>query len=921
MSREESRRRHERLQELFLAAVDLEADAQVAFCSQACGGDETLRRELLDLLPADRLDAGGPGAEDPEARRVKPAELAGGNCSYEILRELGRGGAGVVYLARRCDDGFRRQVAIKVLRSGPEELLVRFRAEQRILATLDHPNIARLFDGGTTAHGSPFLVMEYIAGEPITDYVRRHELNLDDRLDLFLAVCRAVQIAHQSLVVHRDIKPANVLVTDEGIPKLLDFGIAKILDPSAVDWTTAETVQGGQPLTPRYASPEQLMGRPITTATDIWALGILLHELLVGEVPFESGELSPRQWITAVCEDDVVMPSNRIGEGALPPALCGMVRDRAHLARRLSGDLDAILLKALRKEPSQRYGSAAEFAADIERHLGGWPVRARRGTLRYRSSKFVKRHRLGLAVVALALVSATAAALGLLHLLHLSRIEKARADTVKELLIQVFSAAEPGHAGAGDLSARQVLDAGLEQVVSSIDDEPEVKAELLEAIGQIYNNLGELDRAAQAYGTSIELRRQRRDTDPLGMASSLSGLALIHVARADFDEAERLQRQAIELTVGASKAEDARSIAARDGLQQILAQAGRHREARQIADEVVRLTLARLGLSSVDEALTSGSHEPALVALATTLGSLAAEERQVGDFDAARADFERALRLNQRLLGDQHYTVAFNRNNLANLLSDIGRRDEAVNLRSQALKTALPALGPDHPSVAAIELSQGYDLIGLGRCEEAEAEIARAGTAYTASLGPEHPAVALVRIYSGLAATCLGRAEEVFSEQEQALEVLRSGLGQTHPELARALSTVARTASALARHEEALALEEEAISIATEALGTEHPATLDYELAAAATLYELNRGERAWRLLNSAVAVCERRGDLPTRLVRARQLLAKIDENPAASGVAAGSEAPGGAVASREALSVSASSAGTRGLPGGANRP
>jgi hypothetical protein len=387
----------ERVQTVFAAAAELHGDARRRYLDESCGEDTALRAEVESLLASDASDTGvisgaieGAamnllGRESPVGRRVG---------AYRIIRELGRGGMGSVYLAVRADDQYQKQVAIKLVRGdftgGP--ILGRFRAEMQILATLDHPYIARLLDGGATADGLPYLVMEYVDGIPIDRYCREHALNAERICELFCKVCEAVAFAHRNLIIHRDLKPGNILVTAEGTPKLLDFGIAKLLAPSPD--ATLLTHTALQPLTPDYASPEQVRGEPVTTATDVYQLGTLLYELLTGRKPHRIQSFTSEEIARVVCREDAVRPSAAAAEGST-----------AVPGKRLLGDLDNIVLMALRKEPERRYPSAEQFREDIVRHLKAMPVAAREDTVAYRAGRFLRRHRLGVAATALVFLS------------------------------------------------------------------------------------------------------------------------------------------------------------------------------------------------------------------------------------------------------------------------------------------------------------------------------------------------------------------------------------------------------------------------------------------------------------------------------------------------------------------------------------
>lgn len=394
----------DRIQELFLAALDLEPAARRRYLDSACAGNAVLRSEVEELLAADRKAGSGivSAVESAAKDVVEESGGAGGNPvsgqrigSYRLVREIGRGGMGSVYLAERDDAQFDKQVAVKLIRRGldTEDVLERFRHERQILANLEHPFIARLLDGGTAPDGRPFLVMEYVHGVPLDRYCEAHASSITDRCRLFLKICEAVAFAHRNLVVHRDLKPGNILVTEEGEPKLLDFGVAKLLDPDTGSGRT-ETESSLRRITPDYASPEQIRSEWMTTAADVYSLGAVLYELLSGKRPHQFPSYSTRDVERVICEQDPPKPSE-----IAPP----------RIASQLAGDLDAITAKAMRKEPEQRYGSVEQLANDVERYLAGDEVLARRGNLAYRAKKFVRRNATSLAV-AFVLVTATAVA-------------------------------------------------------------------------------------------------------------------------------------------------------------------------------------------------------------------------------------------------------------------------------------------------------------------------------------------------------------------------------------------------------------------------------------------------------------------------------------------------------------------------------
>ncbi len=389
--------RWQRAKAIIAAAAELEGAARTDYVARECSGDTDLREEVESVLRHAGDDVEG-AAEALNSLRVSDAAdgLAGSRLgAYEIVREVGRGGMGAVYLARRADAQFEKQVAIKILKRGTDtdEVLRRFGAERQILARLEHPNIARLIDAGTTGDGLPYFVMEYVEGSRITDYCSANGLSIPDRLALFLKVCAAVQVAHQNLIVHRDIKPGNIFVTPEGEPKLLDFGIAKLLAPDSDFSDPTLTLPDQQRLTPGYASPEQVRGAPITTVSDVYSLGALLYELVTGAPPhrFATPHPSPSELLRVIAEEEPAAPSTATSDAA--------VRNR------LRGDIDNILLQALRKEPARRYPGVTALAEDIRRHLNKFPVRARRDTVGYRTRRFVQRHRLGVAAAAIVVLA------------------------------------------------------------------------------------------------------------------------------------------------------------------------------------------------------------------------------------------------------------------------------------------------------------------------------------------------------------------------------------------------------------------------------------------------------------------------------------------------------------------------------------
>src|SRR5580693_2942809 len=536
------------------AVLKLAPEQRPAYLDQVSTADPELRRELESLIasheqagtdflnvppPQAAADPSAPNNLNPDHREPMIGRRLG---TYEIVEQIGAGGMGEVYRASRADDQYRKQVAIKLVRASQNSDFVirRFKNERQILASLDHPNIARLLDGGTTEEGVPYFVMELIEGQPITEYCDSRNLPIVERLKLFTSVCSAVQYAHQRLIVHRDIKPSNILVTHEGMPKLLDFGIAKIVDTDS--GTGPATLTIFRALTPGYASPEQVKGEPITTVSDVYALGVVLYELLTGQHPYSAPGSTPHQIARAVCEVDPEKPSTvvrrtegspspggrtTVGTGTTVP-LGESSTDR--LSKRLSGDLDNIVLMALRKEPERRYASVDKFAEDLRRHLANLPVFARKDTAGYRISKFVARHKAGVAATAAAIIILIVGIVATLREAQIAREQasiarsqraraEARFNDVRKLANSLmFEVHDSIKDLPGSTAARKLLTDRAVEYLDSLSQEASgdvaLQGELAAAYDRVgdllgYNgaaNLGDLSGALKSYEKALAIR-------------------------------------------------------------------------------------------------------------------------------------------------------------------------------------------------------------------------------------------------------------------------------------------------------------------------------------------------------------------------------------------------------------------------------
>ena len=535
-----------RVREILEQALEVAPERRSIYLEEVCAGDKALRREVEALIAADQQAGTGflAGSAVEASTILTAAEelvsLTGTRIGpYQIVEEIGHGGMGTVYRAVRADDQYRKEVAIKVVRGGlgDEFRLHRFLAERQILANLDHANIARLLDGGATEDGRPYVVMEYVEGRPIDEYCDQGKLPVPERLKLFRTVCSAVAYAHQRLVIHRDIKPVNILVTKEGEPKLLDFGIAKILDPE--DTGVDQTVTVMRLMTPEYASPEQVRGEPITTASDVYSLGVVLYGLLTGRRPYGPASHVPRDIVQAVIETEPEKPSASVTRAETVTAQAvSETRDEIpeKLQRRLRGDLDNIVLKALRKEPERRYASVEQFSEDIRRHLEGLPVIARPDTFFYRSGKFVKRHKASVAAAITVLLTLIVGLAITVHETYIARAERAKAEQrfndvrklANSLLFEVHDAIQtlPGATPARKLivdRALQYLDALAKEAKGDLSLQRELGA-AYEKVGDVQggfrsSNLGDVPGSIASYRKSLAIRQAVVAADPENAAA------------------------------------------------------------------------------------------------------------------------------------------------------------------------------------------------------------------------------------------------------------------------------------------------------------------------------------------------------------------------------------------------------------------
>ncbi len=712
--------RWQEIKSLLDACADLDAERRSTWLEQACGGDTALRQEVESYLShEDELDAFSktPAAgallddETVDYRGEVTADdadhvgrLVG---SYRVESLLDSGGMGAVYRARR-DAEFEQRVALKLVRPSVEtpELLERFQNERQILARLEHPNIARLLDGGTSDEGHPYFVMELIEGVPIDRYCDRHRLPVRARLELVLQVCDALRYAHRNLVLHRDLKPSNILVTEDGIPKLLDFGIAKVLRKEIEPAT--EPAEGLGPMTVSYASPEQLHGEAITTASDLYSLGVLIYELLTGRLPCGAAGDSAAMMAWAICHQDPTPPSTVVRPrdlaqetdlGAPRPEAVADTRERSPSAlhRRLRGDVDAILLEALRKDPADRYGSVGALARDLRRYLDGLPVAARRGGLAYRAGKYARRHRLMLTAAGLILATILSFTVALSRQLERTERQRARSERLSGFLVDLFGAASPDRAG-DEPSVRELVDIGRERLETELEDEPEVRADLLGTLGQVYYRLGHYNDAREAQETSIEILRQQLGPDHPHIARALNDLVAVAHAKGDHQQAESYSRDSIAMRQRLDAEADL--VKSRNNLAALLLLRGKLDEAEAIYRE---------SLTSRREAFGDRHRN-----VAVSLSNLATVLLAGGDFDAAEPLLRESLEIRLELYGRDSAPVARVLASLGRLAHARGDFETAEPLYLEALDIRRHRLGPEHLNVAVLEKDLASLLLDRG---------------------------------------------------------------------------------------------------------------------------------------------------------------------------------------------------------------
>jgi eukaryotic-like serine/threonine-protein kinase len=751
----------QKVKEIFHTAVDLDTAERSRFLDASCNGDGEMRKEVDSLL-ASHFAAGdfieGPAFVATEIFEddFSMADQRFGN--YTIIREIGAGGMGVVFLARRCDGEFDQLVAIKVVRQilAEKHLIERFKQERQILATLSHPNIAKLLDGGVSDDGRPFLAMEYIDGETITQFADDQNLDVRSRLDIFLKVCSAVAYAHRNLIVHRDLKPNNILVAADNEPKLLDFGLAKLLDQDAAR-IGEQTQTAFHALTPAYASPEQLLGEQITTASDIYSLGMIMFELITGGRPFQTDGKSLDEIVRTVTLTEPQAPSRYASSGF-----------------KLDSDLDNIVLMALRREPERRYRSVEQFADDIKRHLDGRPVLARPNTWTYRTSKFIRRHRLGAAAAAIVLITLICGVTATVWQSRKTERQRVKAESINAFLENALQYSNPILSplkkNGQHTTVNEVLDAAARRIEDGeFDNDPELKLELERTISSVLWGQGNYHRARIHMTEYVKLlREQYGEDDPNFIVGSVL-LAGLLFTKGEMTEAEASYRQYLPL---------------------------------------MRIESAK------------GNIKPGV--MADALNMFAYLRRTQGDSREAEALFRESLTLFPRLTADEQKPVATTRSTLASTIADQGRFDEALEMARLAVQEYEDRGETDSANLGFSLTIHGGFLAEKGDLINSDAELERAEVIFRDLLFSSNLWLGDALRNRALSLYGQQRYPEAITKLDEALSIYEDNFGKHYDQYPTALIIKGLSLTKLGKYAEGERALREAVEIRVSSLPPEH---------------------------------------------------------------------------------------------------
>ncbi|MEE4637495.1 MAG: serine/threonine-protein kinase [Wenzhouxiangella sp.] len=747
---------------LFSKALDLPESERSDWLDEQTAGDDSLRADVQRLLEADR-DSGDFLESSVAFSADRSGEQLG---AFEIIELAATGGMSQVYRGRRVDGAFDQQVAIKLFdgRLLSADARARFEAERRIVAALEHPGLARVIDGGATPDGTPYLIMEWVDGEPITRYCSANALDLSARIALVIGLCEALEVAHRRGIVHRDIKPGNVLVDRRGHPKLIDFGVAKVLTSSKIEVELPETRVGTAMMTPEYASPEQLKGGEVAPTSDVYSLGVLLYELLTGVRPNRLAGMSPAEMERSVLETVPADPSQAVARQRLAPPQ-GLGSARA-LRQRLRGDLDRIVMTAMRREPERRYGSAQTMAEDLARYLEGKPIVARGASRGYRAWRFVDRHRAVVGATAL-VIAALSVSLFVVRMQaeetrlqrDLARLEAERARSARDFLIEMIGRADPF-----ENAAEPTLAGSLKLAIPGIEDrfagQPVLEADLRHAIGYALQNLGDVGAAREQLDRSLQLREDTGGA--FGLAEVHASLGLVDWWDSDFEAGEQRFEQALELLQGNTE-QTAQTLRVQTlaNWSAMMIDAGENAKSEALALEALQ---AAEGAESVSQET-----------LASIWSSIATARDGLGRSEEALEAFERTRQLQLAATGEMHPSYAIVLNNLALMYHGMGRLEDATEAMQRSVEIRRATLGSSHPQTATALFNLARLQTLAGRLDAAEQHAREALTVATNGypaghprIGKAHEALAIVLQAKDRAADAIGHAELALSIYQEA---------------------------------------------------------------------------------------------------------------------------------------------------------
>ena len=802
------KKKWKKIQEIFSEALQLKASERDEFLKNKCD-DKKIRDEVYSLLRAHKQESVLDKPIDIIRERVLSqtgnrnviGEVIG---RYEILSQIGKGGMGTVYLAKRADGEYEQKVALKLLKGNltSADQQKRFRLERQILASLQHENIARLFDGGVTFSGQPWFVMEYIYGLSITEYCDRNQLKIRERIQLFLDVCRAVHYAHQKLIVHSDLKPSNILVTPEGKVKLVDFGIARMLnDEKSTDRTNQN--ESIRPLTPVYASPEQIRMEAISTSSDQYQLGVILYELLTGQRPHQTAGLSLSEIEEVVCFSDPTKPSSILNQENWKSESSTILKNRdtsnRMFGKELGGDLDYILLKTLNKVPENRYQSAEQMADDLKRFLNQEPVIAHPASKWYKTAKFLKRHTIEsaaagitIALIVIYLFTLTWHTSQTQAALEQAQVEAEKSEQVVAFLMGMFESGDPYKNYGDSLTAGELLEKG-EANAEKLQNQPEVKAHIFDVIGRVYQSLGEFAQSAEVLNKSVELRKRERTQNSIVLADSYYQLAYSKHHIGDYRKADELFNIALNIY---QNYPDHRSVE-----------------------------------------------------YANTLYLTAKIKTIRGELEEATAMHKKSLSMREELLGESHRDVASGYHALGETYLYAGQPDRSLEFLNRAFDIYCELFGSDHPFTAGVHETMARSYQDLNRYNNTEKHLMKALRIRKSVLGDDH-------VETGITKKSLAdyyRKREDFKQAEEIYLELLDGMDDSNPLQRPVMQSMAELYRKQELYELAEPYHRQTVNLLKSTLNLSHPRLLKSELRLGKNLLAINKFEESETILRRLI--------------------------------------------------------------------